>query len=162
LHGHLIGHFTPLSHTLNHYEVKPKGDIDGAIAAAEAQMAKGERLNLTKTAGEFGVERSTLSRRIAGKTRSWEEYLSQDIQHLTNGQEKALIKRINYLTQRHMPPTCQIVKNLAEEICGHCNGTRLGRIKYLEFKKLKNYSKNQGGLYTCPNRFRVSPDRVQG
>jgi hypothetical protein len=56
--------------------MKPKGDIDGAIAAVEAQMARGERLNLTKTAGEFGVERSTLSRRIAGKTRSWEDYLS--------------------------------------------------------------------------------------
>jgi hypothetical protein len=55
LHGHFIGHFTPPSHTLNHYKIKPKGDIDGAIAAAEAQMAKGERLNLTKTAGELGL-----------------------------------------------------------------------------------------------------------
>ena len=43
-----------------------------------------------------------------------------------------------------------------------CNGTRPGRIKILRIQKLKNYSKNQGELYTCPNRFRVSPDRVQG
>lgn len=97
----------------------PKGDIDGAIAAVDAKIAKGERLNLAQIARDFGVKRSTLSRRIAGKSRSWEEYLSQDIQHLTNAQEKALIKRINYLTQRHMPPTCQMTKNLAEEICGH-------------------------------------------
>src|ERR1700733_4511425 len=111
--------FYPTTHSKNHDKMLPKGDIDGAIAAVDAKIAKGERLNLAQIARDFGVKRSTLSRRIAGKTRSWEEYLSQDIQHLTNGQEKALIKRINYLTQRHMPPTCQIVKNLAEEICGH-------------------------------------------
>lgn len=99
--------------------MKPKGDIDSAIAEIERQMANGEPINLSKTAGKFSVERSTLSRRIAGVSRSWEEYLSQQVQHLTNAQEKALIKRINYLSDKRMPPTCQIVKNLAEEICRH-------------------------------------------
>ena len=48
----------------------PKGDIDGAIAAIDAKIAKGERLNLAQIARDFGVKRSTLSRRIAGKSRS--------------------------------------------------------------------------------------------
>jgi hypothetical protein len=39
-------------------------------------------------------------------------------QCLTNDQEEVLICQINKLTVRHMPPTSQIVKNIAEEICG--------------------------------------------
>ena len=31
---------------------------------------------------------------------------------------------------------------LYKEVSIVCNSTRLGRIKYLEFKKLKSYSKN--------------------
>ena len=37
-------------------------------------------------------------------------------QRLNNTQEKVLIKQINLLTDRGMPPTCQVVHNMAEEI----------------------------------------------
>jgi hypothetical protein len=40
-------------------------------------------------------------------------------QCLTNSQEKALIAIINNLTNRNMPPTITIVKNLVEEIRGY-------------------------------------------
>ena len=37
---------------------------------------------------------------------------------LTHAQEEALIVRINCLTDRNMPPTSGMVKNMAEEIRG--------------------------------------------
>ena len=47
-----------------------------------------------------------------------EEAVSIHRQALTNAQEKTLIQVINRLTDRKMPPTSAIVKNLAEEIRG--------------------------------------------
>jgi hypothetical protein len=47
-----------------------------------------------------------------------EEAISTHCQALTNTQEKALIYIINRLTDRKMPPTSVIVKNLVEEIRG--------------------------------------------
>ncbi|KAL5316020.1 hypothetical protein ACEPPN_016894 [Leptodophora sp. 'Broadleaf-Isolate-01'] len=46
------------------------------------------------------------------------DFLSESIQCLTDEQEEVLIKHINRMTERGMPPTSQIVKNLAEEIIG--------------------------------------------
>jgi len=37
---------------------------------------------------------------------------------LTNAQEEALIEQINKYTDRHIPPTSQMVKNFAEEMIG--------------------------------------------
>ena len=64
--------------------MKPKGDINSVIAEIERQMANGEAINFTVTAKAHGVERSTLSRRVHGVTRSHEEYISEQCRHLTN------------------------------------------------------------------------------
>ena len=66
----------------------------------------------------YEYSRSAVSRRIRGLTKSRKEALSFWHQCLTDEQEEILIWRINDLTDRGMPPTSQIVKNLAEEIRG--------------------------------------------
>lgn len=59
-----------------------------------------------------------MSRRIRGLTKSKKDADSFWNQCLTNEQEEVLIHRINTLTDRAMPPTSHIVRNLAEEIRG--------------------------------------------
>ncbi|PVH72219.1 hypothetical protein DL98DRAFT_553259 [Cadophora sp. DSE1049] len=59
--------------------------------------------NYTKIAGKFKLDRRTLARRYQGQTVSRTEANSD---------------QINKLTKRNLPLTSQIVKNLAEEICG--------------------------------------------
>jgi len=86
--------------------------IDEALADLESQ----ETVNYTATAKKYGVCRTTLSRRHRGKTVSRQEFLSEVQQCLNETQEHVLIRHINLLTDRGMPPTSQIVKNLAEEI----------------------------------------------
>jgi hypothetical protein len=67
-------------------------------------------------AEKYKVERKTLENRWKGKSVLIKEAVSTYRQCLTNSQEKALIAIINNLTDRNMPPTTAIVKNLAEEI----------------------------------------------
>ena len=98
--------------------MKGTGDIDGAIAAYERLKRDGEEPNIKKVADEFEVTRSRLSRRVRGVTRSWEAYLDEEVRYLTTAQEKQLVKQINKLTDRGIPPTSQIVMNLAKELCG--------------------------------------------
>jgi hypothetical protein len=65
-----------------------------------------------------GVSRSTLSRRHRGQNTSRATANSIYRQCLTDAQEEQLIGQINKLSVRHMPPTSQIVRNMAEEIRG--------------------------------------------
>jgi hypothetical protein len=74
--------------------------------------------NYGAMAKRSGLGRTTLSRRFRGITVSRAEAISEIRQCLTIAQEEALIKQINKLSIRNIPPTSQIVKNLAEEICG--------------------------------------------
>jgi AraC-like DNA-binding protein len=74
--------------------------------------------NFESIALRAGLTRSTLSRRFRGVTTSRAEANSEYRQCLTIAQEEALIKQINKLLIRNMPPTSQIVKNLAKEIYG--------------------------------------------
>ena len=74
--------------------------------------------NFKATAAKYNVDRSTLSRRFRGIQRSYAESRSESIQNLTNAQEEVLIDFINRLSDRSLPPTSQIVKNVAEELCG--------------------------------------------
>jgi hypothetical protein len=57
-----------------------------------------------------------IRRQFKGKTVSRAEANSEYRMFLTNAQEKALIIRINCLTNRNMPLTSAIVRNIAEEI----------------------------------------------
>ena len=92
--------------------------IQLAIADLNAQLVP----NYTATAKKYELVRSTLTRRIHGQTESRAESLSNHSQRLTNGQEEVLIGYINKLTDRAIPPTTHIVKNMAEELAGHSVG----------------------------------------
>ena len=74
--------------------------------------------NYAKTGKKYGIERITLMRRHKGISTSKREATSIYYKLLTNTQEEALISQINKLTVRGLPPTSQIVRNLAEEIIG--------------------------------------------
>jgi hypothetical protein len=88
--------------------------IDEAIGA----IKRGEFVHYSDAARKYNCDRSALSKRIRGLTKSKKDADSFWRQCLTNEQEEVLIARINSLTDRAMPPTSQIVKNLAEEIKG--------------------------------------------
>jgi len=88
--------------------------IDDAIAA----IRRGEFSDYANAAREYKCDRGALSRRIRGLTKSKKDANSFWHQCLTIEQEEVLIHRINTLTDRGMPPTSHIVRNLAEEIRG--------------------------------------------
>jgi hypothetical protein len=89
-----------------------EADIDAALAECELHLIP----NYTVIADYYNVGRTTLARRHKGQTTSRAIANSRFCQCLTSEQEEVLIAQINKLTVRHMPPTSQIVKNMAEEI----------------------------------------------
>jgi len=93
-------------------------DKSGRITKAVDTVGRGEFSDYTKAADHFKCSRSAVSRRVRGLTKTRKEANSFWHQCLTIKQEEVLIHRINYLTDRSMPPTSYIVKNLAEEIRG--------------------------------------------
>lgn len=87
--------------------------IEAALAALDLQL----KPNYTQTAKEYGVDRSTLSRRHRNITGTKADgYDSQSF--LTQQQSKVLIAYINELTNRGLPPTVAIVRSFAQEIAG--------------------------------------------
>jgi hypothetical protein len=113
--------------------------IDAAVAA----IRRGEFSDYAKAAKEYKCDRGAVSRRIRGLTKSKKEADSFLRQCLTDEQEEVLIQRINDLTDRGMPPTSQIVKNLAEEI----RGERVGKNWVGQF--VKHYGIRLKSLYLC-------------
>jgi hypothetical protein len=89
-----------------------------AMAEALASLESQEVPNYAATAKKFNLQRTTVMRRHQGRSRPRVQFLSESVQCLTNEQEKTLISYINCLTDRNMPPTSHIVRNLAEEIIG--------------------------------------------
>ena len=89
---------------------------DARIEAAIAELKPQKRVNYAATARKWKVEPTTLRRRFIGETRSIQEANAESHQKLTSIQEEALIEHINKLTDRGIPPTPQIVKNIAEEL----------------------------------------------
>jgi hypothetical protein len=90
--------------------------IDPVVAI----IRRGEFSDYAKAAKEYKCDCRAMSRWIRGLTKSKKEADSFWRQCLTDEQEEVLIQRINDLTDRGMPPTSQIIKNLAEEIRGEC------------------------------------------
>ncbi|KAF2498950.1 hypothetical protein BU16DRAFT_309886 [Lophium mytilinum] len=83
--------------------------------AAFAELDLMEKKNFTAVSAKYGIERSTLSKRYQGKTGSKADgYNSQKL--LSPGKTKALIKYINDLSERGLPPTHQMVRNLASNL----------------------------------------------
>ena len=88
------------------------------IDSALAELASQSKPNYTATAKKWSVERTTLAKRHKGQTVSKQAANAQFRQRLNATQEEVLIGYINKLTDRGMPPTSRIVRNLAEEMVG--------------------------------------------
>ena len=88
------------------------------ITAALAYLNTQPRINYSAAAKRYNVSRLTLYRRHTGKNGSREDAASEHHQLLNNVQEDTLLRYIDELTHRSLPPTTQIVKNLAEEMLG--------------------------------------------
>jgi hypothetical protein len=73
--------------------------------------------NFQATANLYSVDRTTLRRRFNGEQQSISESRSETSRRLSDAQEAVLIDFINRLTNTSLPPTSQIVKNVAEELC---------------------------------------------
>lgn len=79
-----------------------------------------ENPNFSAIACQFPpVNRQTLQRRFEGTQNSRAQSNSVHRQNLTMEQEDQLIRHINMLTARSLPPTSSIVRNLAEEMIQH-------------------------------------------
>ena len=90
--------------------------IDAALASL-ASLQPGERPNISKTAREFGCDRSLLSKRFRGLAGS-RETKYQNQRNLNDQRENSLVKYIDRLCARALPPSRQMIRNFASEICG--------------------------------------------
>ena len=110
--------------------------IPDAIADLESQKAP----NVKATAEKYDVNQKTLENRWKGKSISMEECISAHRQCLTKSQEQALVQLINELTDRRMPPTTAVVKNLAEEILAEeIRGCAVGKNWTASFVRRHNH-----------------------
>jgi len=90
------------------------GDLEAALAAL-ASLKTGEKINYTKTAKEYGVSRSTLSKRHRGVQGTYaEKHENQRL--LSSTQEAELVKYIDNLCTRGLPPSREMIRNFASEI----------------------------------------------
>src|SRR3954466_591543 len=96
----------------------PGSTHNAPIDLALADLASQVKPNYSATAKKWQVERTTLAKRYKWQTVSRAIANSEGRQRLTIQQEEVLIGQINRLTDRGIPPTSQIVRNLAEEIAG--------------------------------------------
>ena len=88
------------------------------MQAALAELAKQDTPNYMAMSKKTGIPRKTLSDRFTELHGSSQAANSESRQCLNDAQEEALIRLINRLTNRGLPPTNSIVRNLAEEIIG--------------------------------------------
>ena len=89
------------------------------MAQMEAALAylKGlEKPNYAAVAKQFNVVDTTLRRRHIGQTVSKQQHAEEHLQLLNKTQEDVLLGYIDRMTDKHIPPTTQIVRNLAEEL----------------------------------------------
>jgi hypothetical protein len=94
--------------------------IEAALEAINS-LKPGNSINYTKIAKQYGVDRSTLSRRHRGVQRSRNHQYEQQ-QVLTNQHEKELIRYINKLTERGLFASHEMLRNFAKEISGNKPG----------------------------------------
>jgi hypothetical protein len=91
--------------------------IDKAIGFLKSSESE----NISGAARKFNVNRSTLSKRFRGKTRSTAQgYQTQQL--LTRKQELMLVKQINKLSEWCLPPTPSMVRAWAAALCGTAPG----------------------------------------
>ena len=90
--------------------------IKEAVAEAESTPL-GEKIPWSKISDKHGVVRSTLTRKVELGTRSHQEDAITR-QNLSPQEEAELVKYIDELTERHLPPTREMVKDFASIIAG--------------------------------------------
>jgi len=88
--------------------------LEEALAEIES-LEPSEKFIYTQIAEKHGINRSTLSRRHRAVTASRADIAAQQ-QKLTPQQEAELVKYIEGLTARHLPPTREMVRNFASAI----------------------------------------------
>jgi Tc5 transposase DNA-binding domain len=86
------------------------------INAAMTQLDSQEAVNYAAAARAHNIHPTTLARRYNSKTVSRAEATSTYCQWLNDVQEDTLLRYIDTLIDSHIPPTSQIIRNLAEEI----------------------------------------------
>ncbi|KAF8847455.1 hypothetical protein BDZ45DRAFT_681878 [Acephala macrosclerotiorum] len=95
-----------------------RADKSALITAAVDAFRRRDYASSTAAVHAKGVHSTAVQRRLNGLTRTRREANAFYYQCFTNTEKELLIARINELTNRGMPSTSQIVKNLAEEIRG--------------------------------------------
>jgi hypothetical protein len=90
------------------------GSIEAALAAIES-LNPGEKLVYAQIAREYDVEPTTLARRHKGASIS-SSLDAQNRQALHPQQEQELLRYIERLTKRGLPPTRAMIRNFASQI----------------------------------------------
>ena len=88
------------------------GQIDDAVAYLKAQDVP----SYAAAARLYGVQPTTLRRRFLGLATSRAVASSEHHQLLNIAQEEVLLGYIDKMTARNIPPTPQIIQNLATEL----------------------------------------------
>jgi hypothetical protein len=88
--------------------------VDAALAAIDA-LKPGEKHLYAKIARKFGVDLVTLSRRHRGISTS-RQAAAENRQALYPQHEAELVKYINRLSKRGLPPTRNIIRNIASQL----------------------------------------------
>jgi hypothetical protein len=110
------------SPTSTHNNSTTMAPIDEALEDMKSRK-EGEQFCLKEIADKYGVDRSTLGRRWRGVTRSKEEgYAGQQI--LSPQQETELVRYIEKLTKRGLPPTREMIRNFSSEVAKRQLGER--------------------------------------
>ncbi len=92
---------------------------DERIEAAIAEYRQKEpQVTFQEVADKHGIHRTTLSRRIQGKTTSTFQNRRNEQAALRIDQELGIIEWIHSLTKRKLPPTPGMVVKLAESVAG--------------------------------------------
>ena len=87
------------------------------LELALADLRQQIKPNFKGTATLYNINRTTLRWHFLGHQQSILDSHSETPRRLSNDIEKNLIDFINRLTERSLPPTSQIVKNVTEELC---------------------------------------------
>ena len=90
--------------------------IEEAVAEAKS-TPPGEKIQWTKISKKHSVVRSTLTRKVERDTCSHQED-AVTRQNLSPQEEEELVKYIDKLTEQHLPPTREMVKEFASRIAG--------------------------------------------
>jgi hypothetical protein len=95
---------------------------DQRMPLALSELSKQTKPNILGTSKTYLLNRTTLSRHFKGTQQSRAQFQSDSHQCLTNSEERVVINFINRFTERFIPPTSQLVYNVAVEQRGrHIN-----------------------------------------